>query len=520
MKGKKQPGTVYLIGGGPGDPGLMTLKGKEILSRADAVVYDALVSKKLLSFASVTARKIYAGKRGGRGKAFQQQDLNKLLAGLAQKHKIVARLKGGDPFIFGRGGEEMLSLREAGIPFKVIPGITAALGAAAYTRIPLTHREYTSQVVLVTGHEAWNKERTAIDWRELASGDKTVIFYMGLQTLPFLTEKLKENGLPGDTPMAVIQNATAPDQRVVEGNLGNIGIRVRRAGLKAPCLIFLGNVVRLRRKGKAGGEGPLSGSCVMITRARHQAGEMSKRLKSLGAQVIEFPVIRIEPPVSWKAVDREMSRLERYDWIFFTSVNGVEKFFERFFERKNDFRKFLHLKVGAIGPATARTLEGYHLRPDFVPSDYVSEAFADTFLKKTNIGGKKILLVRAEGARRVLRKKLEKRKAEVAEVAVYRIRSSGSKCGEVIKKLRAGDIDLVSFTSPSTVEHFLSLVGKKTFQEIRRKPLLASIGPVTGETMKRLGLKIACQPRRYTIPDLVSAIAKILKIKKSRKEKR
>lgn len=510
MKRKKKFGTVYLIGGGPGDPGLLTLKGKEILSRADAVVYDALVSKRLLSFSPAQAEKIRAGKRGGRRKIFPQEDINKLLVTLAGKYKTVARLKGGDPFIFGRGGEEMLSLRHAGVPFKVIPGITAALGAAAYAGIPLTHREFVSQVVFATGHEARGKEPPAMDWRELASGRKTVVFYMGAKTFPAVIRKLRENGLPGETPVAVVENATVACQRVIEGKLNNIGERILRTGIASPSLVIVGEVVRLRKSGGRDVPGPLAGKTVVVTRARHQAGEMSRRLAERGARVIEFPVIQVEPPASWEAVDREIDRLKRYEWIFFSSVNGVERFFERFFEREKDLRDLSHLKIGAIGPATAEKLKTYHLKADFMPSDYVSEVFADTFLKGVPLTGKRILLIRAEGARIVLKERLEKRNAAVTELTVYRIRPPRADARDMICKLRAGGIDLVSFTSPSAVENFLRLVGKRTFRALKRKPLVASIGPVTSRAARRLGLRVSCQPKRYTIPDLVSAVQKTL----------
>ncbi len=504
---KKLIGKVYLIGAGPGDPRLLTLRGKEILENCDVVVYDYLAPSELLTL-SRNARKIYVGKKGTTKSSRTQSAINRLLKRLAKQGKTVARLKGGDPFIFGRGGEEALFLQNKKIPFEVVPGVTAALGAAAYAGIPLTHREWASQVTFVTAHEDPAKKKSVIRWEALAHTRGTLVFYMGAKALPQAVKKLVENGLAKNTPVAVIQWATTPGQRVVEGTLANVVGKVKQASVSAPVVTIVGRVAALRKKLDWFSRAPLRGKTVLVTRARHQASLLKRELESLGAQVLEMPMIEILPPHSWEEMDSVIRKLDFYDWLIFTSANGVEKFMERVQAIGKDVRVFGKIKIGVIGPATASKLLEYHLRTDIVPREYISESLARALGKQERLEGKKILLVRADIAREFLKEELIKKGALVDEIVAYRTKPASGNGKGLMKKFERGDIDFVTFTSSSTVKNFVSKVGEKDLSRLKDKARWISIGPITSKTAKDFGLKIHRQARRYTIPGLVEAIAK------------
>ncbi|NQU07936.1 MAG: uroporphyrinogen-III C-methyltransferase, partial [Candidatus Abyssubacteria bacterium] len=343
---------VYLIGAGPGDPGLISVKGARCIQKADVVVYDYLSNPRLLSHCKPGAEKIYVGKKGSKH-TLEQGDINKLLVDKASAGNVVARLKGGDPFVFGRGAEEALALKEAGIPFEIIPGITAAVAAPAYAGIPVTHRDLTSTFALITGHEDPTKEESAIDWAKVATGIGTIAFYMGVKNLPRIAEKLIEHGRSPDTPVAVIRWGTTPNQQTVVGTLENIVQKVKEAGLKAPAITLVGEVVKLREDLNWFETRPLSGKKIVVTRSRAQSSEFVEQIESLGAEAVEMPTIRIADPEDFGPLDKAISKIEAFDWIVLTSPNGAAALFERLDARELDARALGGVKVAAVGAATA-----------------------------------------------------------------------------------------------------------------------------------------------------------------------
>ncbi len=526
MRKSKKCGKVYLVGAGPGHAGLLTLRGKELLEACDAVIYDHLVPAEHLSYAT-KAQKFYAGKKGGE-KSSSQTAINRLLVRLARQGKQVVRLKGGDPFIFGRGGEEAVCLNRHRIPYEVVPGVTAATGAAAFAGIPLTHRGLASQVTFVTAHEArairqgrsgqsasggsdksdQAKEAGAIDWKVLAKSGGTLVFYMGASRLSKLVRTLMQNGLSPKTPVAVIEWATTASQHVIEGTLATIAGKARQAGIGTPALTIVGQVVKLKKSADWFSRLPLRGKTIVVTRSRAQAGNLGKELMNLGANVIDCPTIKILPPKSWKAVDTAILKMPSFDWLVFTSVNGVEKFMERALSRGKDARIFSETKICAIGPATADKLKEYSLRADAMPPEYVSESLAVCLAGKEDLRGKKILLVRSNLGREYLGVELSRKGARVEEVAAYRTEPVRGIGRELVRNFKEKKIDQVTFTSSSTVKNFAAALGKKAFPKIKNKTKWITIGPVTSQTARSLGLKIHRQAREYTIPGLVEAICR------------
>ena len=499
-------GKVFLVGAGPGHPGLLTLRGRDLLGVCDAVVYDHLIPGEYLSYA-IKAQKYYAGKKGGE-KSPSQAGINRLLLRLARQGKQVVRLKGGDPFIFGRGGEEALYLSQHRIPYEVVPGVTAALGAAAFAGIPLTHRGLASQVTFVTAHEDPAKETASIDWKFLAQSGGTLVFYMGASRLLKLVKTLINKGLSPKTPAAVIERATTACQKVVEGTLGTIAGKAQNAGIGTPALTIVGKVVKLRKPADWFSSLPLRGKTIAVTRSRQQAGQLGKELGRLGARVIDFSTIRILPPKSWEAVDKVIGRLSFFDWIVFASVNGVEKLMERVLTLRKDARIFSSAKICAIGPATADKLREYSLRADVIPPEYVSESLAAFLSGRENLKGKRILLVRSNIGRNYLREEFLRKGADVKDVIAYRTEPVKGSSKEFVRDLKAKRIDQVTFTSSSTVKNFAAAIGKKAFSKIKNKTKWISIGPVTSRAARSLGLKIHRQAREYTIPGLIEAVCR------------
>ncbi|PIE66917.1 MAG: uroporphyrinogen-III C-methyltransferase [Deltaproteobacteria bacterium] len=504
MQTESQTGTVFLVGAGPGDPGLITVKGVDCINRADVVVYDYLASPALLVHANPKAEMIYVGKKGG-DHTLPQEGINALIVEKAAQGKTVARLKGGDPFIFGRGGEEAEVLVEAGIPFEVIPGVTAAIGASAYAGIPLTHRDYTSDVAFVTGHEDPNKAASSIDWPALATGIGTLVFFMGVKNLAAIVSNLTANGRPADTPVAVIRWGTTPRQKTVTGTLATIVDIVRNAGIKAPAIIIVGGVVNLRKTMRWFENRPLLGRRIVVTRAREQASGLVHQLSELGAECIQCPTIQVVPPADWGPVDAAIDNLTGYDWVVFTSVNGVERFFQRLFERGLDTRVLGHVKTASIGPATAERLKAWGIISDIVPQSYRAESIVEAFTD-FSVNGKAILLPRAKEARSVLPVELTRMGARLDEVTVYRTQQAQTDAAELVRRLAAGSIDMVTFTSSSTVKNFHGLLPADRFDRLMQGVKVASIGPITSQTARDLGFTVDMEAETFTIPGLIEVI--------------
>jgi uroporphyrinogen III methyltransferase/synthase len=492
-------GTVYLVGAGPGDPGLLTLRAAELMERADVLVYDALVSPAIMERAP-NAERVYVGKRGGEHHRTQEQ-INDILVDLAGKHRTVVRLKGGDPFVFGRGGEEALVLARAGIPFEVVPGVTAGIAAPAYAGIPVTQRGMAASVAFVTGHEDPTKPDTDVDWAHLARGIGTVVFYMGVGKMADNFRRLVEHGRAPETPAAAIEWGTYPRQRTVTGTLQTLPDIAREARIGAPSLIVVGDVVALRDTLGWWDRRPLSGRRIVVTRARAQASEFAAQLQALGAEVVQFPVIRIAPPADPEPLRAAAARAGSFDWVVFTSANGVERFWYALREQGCDARALCGVRVCAIGPATAAELERRGVRPELVPDEFVAESAVQALLSGGVVSGTRVLVPRAEVARSVLPDALRAVGAQVVEVAAYATLQDGSGAERVRAMLDAGEIDAVTFTASSTVKNFVELVGA----EVGRAKV-ASIGPVTSATARELGLRVDVEAAEYTTPGLARAL--------------
>ena len=501
---------VYLIGAGPGDPGLFTLRGMEILSRADVVVYDYLAGERLLAYARADAELIYVGKKGG-DHTLSQDGINDLIVAKAKEGKIVARLKGGDPYMFGRGGEEAEELIAAGVPFEEVPGVTSGIAGPAYAGIPLTHRAHSSSVSFVTGHEDPTKPDTAHNWEALAKSASTLVFYMGMKNLPDISRKLIDAGLSPDTPAALVRWGTTAKHRSLVSTLGELPEAATRNGFAAPSLIVVGSVVMLRDRLNWFEQRPLFGKGVVVTRAREQSSDSAALLAEFGANVIQFPTITISPLADYGAVHEAIRGLAGYRMIIFTSVNSVRHFWNQMKTLGKDARVLAGLQVAAIGPTTAVALRERGIEPDFIPEKYVAESTAEGILKLFggNMDGVRVLLPRAREARDVLPKLLSGAGATVDILPVYETLPSASRREEVLAGLEAGDIHCITFGSSSTVTNFLSLVPVDT---LKRYPnlKLACIGPVTAATLEQAGLTCHIQPEVYSIPGLVAALVKEL----------
>lgn len=495
---------VYLVGAGPGDPGLITVKGKTCIQIADVVIYDYLAAPGLLKYARKGAELIYVGKKGG-DHTLSQTGINDLLVEKARTNKIITRLKGGDPFIFGRGGEEAETLIDHGIPFEIVPGVTSAVAAPAYAGIPLTHRRHTATVAFVTGHEDPTKDESKIDWSALAKGIGTLVFFMGIKNLGHIVSELTTHGKPGDTPVAIVRWGTTPLQQTVSGTLDTILDIARKAAIKPPALIVVGTVVNLRQHMQWFEKRPLLGKKIVVTRARAQASDLVYRLEAMGADCLEYPTIRTAPPDDWAPVDKAVDNIGKYDWLIFTSVNGVDYFFKRLFERGRDVRALGQIQTATIGPATSERLLDYGIKSDIIPKTYraesIVEAFADLPIK-----GRKIFLPRAKEARSVLPVELARMGAQVDEVAVYQTLAVDQHAEELQKALSNGEIDLVTFTSSSTVSNFKRLLPEDQLQQLMQPVKVASIGPITSETATRLGFQVSIEAEAYTIDGLCQAI--------------
>lgn len=494
-------GTVYLVGAGPGDPGLITIKGIQCLESAQVVVYDRLADNRLLGHAPPSAELIDVGKVPGKG-AELQVEISALLVKKAREGKTVVRLKGGDPFVFGRGGEEAEALHEAGIIFEIVPGVSSAVAAPAYAGIPLTHRTYASSFTVVTGSEAPDKDVTSIVWDQLAQQGGTLVVLMGWSNLTAIVKALSDRGLSVDTPAALVRWGTHPNQETVVGTLANIVDRGLEAGLSPPVVAVFGDVVRLRENLRWFDKRPLFGKRVLVTRTRTQAGGLSELLSRRGAQPVELPTIEIKPPEDFAALDDAIRSLAEYGWVVFTSVNAVDAVFDRAHQLGLDARALGASKVGAIGSATATRLGCHGIVADFVPDAFVSEAAVGAF-KGRGFDGARVLLPSADIARRAIAGGLSEVGAAVDVVTAYRTVRPGD-AEEQVERIFEEGIDIVTFTSSSTVRNLLELLRGL------EKPLdgvtIACIGPITAATAGEMGLKIDIIAEVHTIPGLVGAL--------------
>ena len=486
------------MGAGPGDPGLITVRGLGALRGADVVVYDRLVSPSLLSFAP-DADHIYVGK-SARRHAMTQASINRLLVARAKRNQTVVRLKGGDPFVFGRGGEEAEALVAAGVPFEVVPGVTSAIAGPAAAGIPVTHRDAAASVAIATAHDAPGKAGSRLDWEALARAD-TVVLLMGVERLADAADALITAGKARSTPVAVIESATLPSQRTVTAPLSRIAFAARRARIAPPAVTIVGDVVRLRSVLGGWDTRPLSGKRVLVTRTREQASELSGVLADLGADVVEAPAIRVSPPRSWSAVDRAMMGLRdaRYPWVVFTSANGVRFFFARLRAARLDARAFGAARVAAVGAGTADALRSKGIEPDLVPPTFTTEAIGRAFPR----GAGRVLLARADKTEPGLEDALRAKGWTPERVTVYRLQSVARLAPAVRRAVVAGEIDILTFASGGTVRAFMRLLRAKPHRRVR----VAAIGPVTALAAKAAGLRVDAVAREHTIPGLAAAAA-------------
>ncbi len=508
QKEKNGLGKVYLVGAGPGDPGLLTLRGKYLLERAEVVVYDYLANRKLLRHVPESAEYVYAGKKGGAEHKHTQEEINQMLVDFALAGKVVVRLKGGDPFIFGRGGEEVEELAKSNIPFEVVPGVTSATAAATYAGIPITHRNYTASVAFLTGHEDPTKANSNIDWSKLATGAGTIVVYMGIKNLPIIVDNLLKYGRDPKTPVAIVRWASTPEQRSVVGTLDTITEVVKTAGIKPPSLIIVGEVVNLRKTIDWFEKRPLFGKRIVVTRTRSQASGLIAGLEESGANCFECSTINIQPADSYETLDSELERITEYHWIIFSSLNGVKYFFKRLYDKGMDARDLRGPDIAVVGKSTADLLHSYGVNADLIPPVFTSEGLAESLLDQ-GVEGRNVLIPRAIKGREILPETLRGAGAQVSIAPVYKNVPPKGRKEELREELEAGKVDMVTFTSSSTVRNFLMMVDAKDQEELKQLldgVKIAAIGPITAKTVTDNGLTVDIQPETHTIPAMIEAI--------------
>ena len=483
---------VYLVGAGPGDPELITLKARRLLETADVILHDHLANPALLAFAPASAELIYVGKKKS-DHVFSQEQICELLVERGRRGLNVIRLKGGDPFLFGRGGEEAEALADAGLEFEVVPGVTSPLGIAAYTGVPLTHRDHTSVVTFVTGHDV-----AKIDWSK-AGASETLVIYMGLSHFDEIAARIIAGGRSGSTPAMAVRWGTRPDQEVVAGTLETLPGLIHAHGLKPPATILVGDVVALRDKLSWFEKLPLFGRRIVVTRAKDQADSLSTPLRQLGAEVVELPTIEIRPASDYGPLDAAIARLSEYAWLIFTSVNGVKYFLDRLDAATADLRS-IRGRLCAIGPATRDALQRFHLKVDVMADEYVAEGLLRS-LEHFDLKGARVLIARAAVARDILPDELRKRGAEVDVVEAYRTGVPGDLAGRAAIVLRE-KADWITFTSSSTATNLIAATGSTGLGGAR----IASIGPVTSATLRDLGVTVAVEAAPHTVPGVIDAI--------------
>ncbi len=501
-------GKVYLVGAGPGDPGLLTLKGAKVLAACDTVVYDFLANPELLELAPREAERIYVGKKGG-DHTMDQEAISRLLCDLAAQGKTVVRLKGGDPFVFGRGGEEASALAARGLAFEVVPGVTSAIAAPAYAGIPVTDRRATTEVALVTGHEDPSKPGSTINWQALAQMG-TVVFLMGVKNLPHICASLVEAGRDPATPAAVIRWGTTPRQATVTGSLADLPDKVRQAGLKPPAITLVGQVAALRGELAWFEKLPLFGKTILVTRARKQASKLSEGLRALGARIIEVPTIDFRPPEDPEPLNTAVELLEDFHWVIFTSPNGVQAFFTALEGAERDARALAGCKLAAIGPATAAALAARGLRADVTARTFQAEGLIEA-LQRHGLTGQRVLIPRAAEAREVLPETIAQWGNLVQVVPAYRTVQPADSPELLARALNQG-LDAITFTASSTVNNLMAMLDRDGRDELARlsregQLTVAAIGPITADTARGHGLEVAVQPGSFTIEALIQALA-------------
>jgi uroporphyrinogen III methyltransferase/synthase len=497
-------GKVYLVGAGPGDIGLLTIKGLRCLQRADVVVYDYHVNAQVLNYVRRGAEFIYAGKRGGHH-AMSQDEINRALVEKARADKVVCRLKGGDPFVFGRGGEEAEALSKEGVEFEVIPGVTSVIAAPASAGIPLTHRDYSSSFAVVTGNEANTKSGSSISWPSLAAGYETLVFLMGVKNIGVISERLIEAGKAPDTPAAVVRWGARPDQETVVATLATIAQAIEQKGLHPPAVMVVGNVVELRRRLEWYEKKPLFGHRVLITREYSTEYEP---LEDLGAEIFEFPTVRIDPPRSYAELDDAIERITEYQWLVFTSTNGFRFFMDRYLQKGLDIRDLKGVRLCAIGTKTAAAIKASGMNLDFVPEVFHSEGLAQAFARdKGDLRGIRVLLPRAENAREVFPETVRSLGGQIDTPVAYRA-AKPEKHGKRLKRfLFEGRISIASFTSSATFTNFIDMLGSDALPFLR-DVAIAAIGPVTRKTIEATGLPVTIMPEQATIEAMVAEIVR------------
>jgi len=516
MKNKK--GKVYLVGAGPGDIGLLTVKGMKCLQRADVVIYDFHLNAQVLNYINRRAEFIYAGKRGGHH-TMTQDEINKVLVEKAKEGKIVCRLKGGDPFVFGRGGEEAEELSKNGLEFEVVPGVSSAVAAPAYAGIPITHRLYSSSFAVIPGYEDTTKEESAIDWSRLATGVGTLIFLMAVKNMDMLIKKLIENGKSPDTPVAVIRWGTRPEQKTVTGTLGNIISIVKENAIKPPAVMVVGEVIKLRDALMWYEKKPMFGHRVLVTREHSEGFEP---LEELGAEIIEFPTIEIVPPENYAELDKAIDKIETYNWMIFTSSNGVEYFMKRFIEKDKDIRELKGIKICAIGTKTEAEINKYGIKVDLVPEEFNAEGLIKAFtppnppltkggseggLDFKPLKGIRFLLPRAEKAREIFPEKVRELGGEIDVPVTYRAIKPEIHGKRLKRFLKEGRISIATFTSAATFNNFREIIGEDA-DELLKDVAIAVIGPVTKNVIEKAGLKIHIMPEKATVGAMIEEIIK------------
>ncbi len=498
---------VYLIGAGPGDPGLITVRGLECLSTADVVLYDHLVHSRLLRHARKGAEKIDVGIAAPQ--AFEQEAICYLLAEKAREGKVVARLKWGDPFVFDRGGAEALFLHEQGVRFEVVPGVPAGIAVPSYAGVPITYPGGGDTLTFVRGHEDEGKSRASIDWTSLARLDGTIVCYAGPEQVPAFLDALVAHGRPPGDSAAVVYDGTLPTQQTRVGSLEEIAAQARESNERRPAILVVGRVANLREHLRWFDARPLFGRRILVTRPREQAGELVHRLEQMGAEAIEAPMIRIEPPQDFGPLDEAVARIGDFDWIVFASVNAVDAFIERLLAGPRDLRALRNARLCGVGPATAERLAKHGLKVDLTPAEYRSEGVVRAMVENGDLRGVKVLLPRAESGRELVADELRKGGADVTEAVAYRtVVVEPEREGEpdIYRMLLEGRIDVVTFTSPSAVRNFVRVVGPEPAADLLRTMVVAVIGPVTAEAATQSGIATTIMPRQYTVPALVEAI--------------
>lgn len=510
MSNLKNTGIVYLVGAGPGDPKLLTLRGKELLEQADVVIYDYLANTALLDFANDDAERIYVGKKGGSRSASHQSGINDLMISAAKQGKQVVRLKGGDPFIFGRGGEEVEALKAAALPFEVIPGISSAIAVPAYAGIPLTHRDRASSFTVITGHEDPNKTVPHLNQAQLATGADTLVYLMAMGNLPEIVAELIGHGRPADTPIALIQWGSYPYQRTLVGTLSDIVEKSKADDLKPPVVAVIGKVVALRERINWFESLPLFGKRILVTRAKAQATTFLDLLKGYGAEAISYPTLRIVPPSDWTKIDTAIEQIEQYDTIIFTSVNGVSYFRKRLKILKQDLRILNGIALCAIGPRTAQAIIDWGLHVDLVPETFTAEGVLEVLgieeRGKDGFAGRRFLLPRAEEAREILPEEIRRLGGRVDVCPVYKAIRPDCGSAQMTAVLKRGPIDMLTFASSSTLKNFIAMVGRDEMDSRFKDSAIACIGPITARTAEEFGLRVDVMPKDYTFSAMTTAI--------------